>query len=117
MAWGNKYTNRHINYLYKNASQSVGLTQTLLITDRIRDGVSDEIKQTLIPEWFNKPEFFKGGYPVKLSIFHQDILPKDTVCIYLDLDTLVLGNLQRIAALQKKIKISILCYRLRAVWV
>ena len=101
MAWGNKYTNRHINYIYKNASQSVGLTQTLLITDRIRNGVSDEIKQTLIPEWFNKPEFFKGGYPVKLSIFHQDILPKDTVCIYLDLDTLVLGNLQRIAALHK----------------
>ena len=102
MAWGNKYTNRHINYIYKNASQSGGLTQTLLITDRIRDGVSDEIKQTLIPEWFNKPEFFKGGYPFELSIFHQDILPKDTVCIYLDLDTLMLGNLQRIAALHKK---------------
>lgn len=50
MAWGNKYTNRHINYIYKNASQSGGLTQTLLITDRIRDGVSDEIKQTLIPD-------------------------------------------------------------------
>lgn len=101
MAWGNKYTNRHINYIYENASQSVGLTQTLLITDRIRDGISDDIEQKLIPEWFNKPEFFKGGYPVKLSVFHQDVLPKDAICIYLDLDTLVLGDLQHIAALLK----------------
>jgi hypothetical protein len=101
MAWGNKYTNSHINYIYENASQSVGLTQTLLITDRIRDGISDDIEQKLIPEWFNKPEFFKGGYPVKLSVFHQDVLPKDAICIYLDLDTLVLGDLQHIAALLK----------------
>lgn len=101
MAWGNKYTNRHINYIYENASQSVGLTQTLLITDRIRDGISDDIEQKLIPEWFNKPEFFKGGYPVKLSVFHQDVLQKDAICIYLDLDTLVLGDLQHIAALLK----------------
>lgn len=98
MAWGNKYTNRHINYIYNNASQSVGLTQTLLITDRIRDGVSDEIKQTLIPEWFNKPEFFNGGYPVKLSI-------------------LWCWGIYSVSQHYTKIKISILCYRLRAVWV
>ena len=52
MAWGNKYTNRHINYIYKNVSQSGGLTQTLSITDRsylhfegkiLKSGSSEEL--------------------------------------------------------------------------
>jgi hypothetical protein len=100
MIWGEKYSDRYVETLVKSVREhSTTCTQVVLVTDRIRNGLAKEIKQKLIPEFFAKPMYFKGGYVVKLSLFHRDILPRKMPCVYLDLDTIVVGDVGRIAAL------------------
>ncbi|MCX8509215.1 MAG: hypothetical protein ORN49_10125, partial [Rhodobacteraceae bacterium] len=71
----------------------------VLVTDHIRPAVDPIVDQRLIPEFFCNPEFFRPGYAVKLSMFHRPYLPADMPCVFLDLDTLVVGDLGRIADL------------------
>lgn len=100
MIWGEKYSEKYVDTLVKSVKDhSRSCTHVVLVTDRIRNGLSDDITQSLIPEFFNKSEFFKGGYPVKLSVFHKSVLPFDMPCVYIDLDTIIIGNVGIIAAL------------------
>lgn len=101
IAWGSKYSDRHIQYIHENAKKSVGYLSTILITDKLRSNLSDEIEQKHIPEFYDKQEFFRGGLRAKISIFDRTILPKDTVCLYVDLDSLILGDLQSVVKLLK----------------
>lgn len=100
MIWGEKYSDKYVDTLVKSVKDhSRSCTHVVLITDRIRNRLSGDITQSLIPEFFNRPEFFKGGYPVKLSVFHKAVLPSDMPCVYIDLDTIVIGDVGVIAAL------------------
>jgi hypothetical protein len=102
MIWGEKYTDKFVEILVKSVKdRSNSCKHVVLITDRIRGGLSAEIAQKLIPDFYNNPDFFKGGYVVKLSLFHKTILPPDMPCVYIDLDTIVIGDVGRIAALVK----------------
>lgn len=96
--WGDRY---HVGYPNQIASgvadNSPDCTDMLLITDRVHNGLHPRIRQIMIPESFMKPEFFKGGYPVKLSIFLTPGVAPDTRCIFVDLDTVILGDLSRLA--------------------
>ena len=98
--WGEKYSDKFVDVLVKSVKQySKGCTHVVLITDQIRNDLSDNIVQKLIPDFFNQPLFFKGGYVVKLSLFHKTVLPPNMPCVYIDLDTIVVGDAGRIAAL------------------
>lgn len=100
MIWGDKYSDRFVDTLVKSVkSNSKSCTHVVLITDRIRRDVSAEVSQSLIPDFFNNPVFFKAGYIVKLSMFHKAVLPPDMPCVYIDLDTIVTGDVGRIASL------------------
>lgn len=101
IAWGSKYSDRQIQYIHENARKSVGYRSTILITDKLRSNLSDEIEQKHIPEFYDKQEFFKGGLRAKIAIFDRTILPKETVCLYVDLDSLILGDLQSVVKLLK----------------
>src|SRR6056297_874027 len=96
--WGEQY---HVGYPNQIASgvaeHSTGCKDKVLLTDRLREGLDPGIRQVLIPESFMKPEFFRGGYPVKLSIFLTPGVAPDTRCVFVDLDTVVLGDLGRLA--------------------
>lgn len=98
--WGDKYSEKYVNVLVSDVKKnSLTCEAVILVTDRIRSGISDQIDQKLIPDFFNRPAFFKGGYAVKLSLFHKSVLPKNMRCVYVDLDTVVTGDLGRVAAL------------------
>ena len=98
--WGERYHAGYPNQIASAvAAHSPECTDMLLVTDRIREGLHPRIRQVLIPEAFMKPEFFKGGYPVKLSIFLTPGVAPETRCVFVDLDTVVLGDLGRLAAL------------------
>jgi hypothetical protein len=100
MIWGEKYSDKFVDTLVKSVkSHSKSCTHVVLVTDRIRSGMSADIAQNLIPDFFNNPVFFKGGYIVKLSLFHKTVLPPDMPCVYIDLDTIVIGDVGRIASL------------------
>ncbi len=96
--WGVRY---HVGYPNQIASaiseHSPECTDVLLLTDRNRDGLHPSIRQVQIPDDFMRSKFFKGGYPVKLSLFLTPGIANDTRCVFLDLDTIVLGDLGRIA--------------------
>lgn len=99
-SWGQKYSDDYVNVLVRSAlSWSAGCERVVLITDRIRSKVDPVVVQHQIPEFFSQPEFFRNGYVVKLSMFHRPFLPDNMPCIFLDLDTVVVGDLGRIADL------------------
>ncbi|NJM82866.1 MAG: hypothetical protein HC844_10515 [Tabrizicola sp.] len=98
--WGDKYGAAHVNELAGEARrQAPGLTKIVLLTDRHRPDVAPMVSQAAFPDYFQRPEFFQDGYRIKLSIFSRLVLPADMPCLFVDLDTIVLGDLGRIAAL------------------
>jgi hypothetical protein len=98
--WGRKYGSPHVNALARQArALSPGLSEIVLFTDHIREGIDPGIRQTLFPPYFHRPEFFGGAYRAKLAVFSRHLLPPGRRCLFVDLDTIVLGDLGRIAAL------------------
>lgn len=97
--WGDKYSALHINSIVDNVYRySSACAEILLMTDRQRIGVDDRVRQFLISDELNRPEF-KKNYTIKLSLFDPRALPAHTPCVYLDLDTVVTGDLGCLASL------------------
>lgn len=98
--WGSRYGPPHVNGIVEAAYRlSPGLVRVVLMTDRPRAGLDDRIEQKLFPPPFDGPEFFGTGYRAKLAVFSA-VPPKDPMpCVFLDLDSIVVGDLGRIAAL------------------
>lgn len=98
--WGEKYGAAHVNELAVSAMrQSSGLAKVVLVTDRIRPGTDPQISQALFPDYFHRPDFFAGAYRAKLAMFSTAVLPPNMRCVYVDLDTVVMGDLGKIADL------------------
>lgn len=98
--WGDRYSDDYVNQLARSArALSRDCTGVVVFTDRDRSGVDPSIRQARFPAFFDRAEFYRGGYVVKLSVFSRWGLPSDTTCVYLDLDTVVTGDLGRVAAL------------------
>lgn len=98
--WGSRYGAPHVNGIVETAFHlSPGLAQVVLMTDRPRQGMDGRITQKLFPPPFNEPEFFGPGYRAKLAVFSAVEAEAALPCVFLDLDTVVIGDLGRIAAL------------------
>ncbi|WP_422049429.1 hypothetical protein [Shimia sp.] len=94
------YDAKSVNSLAASVLKKASVKPSIvLMTDRIRPDVAPYIHQELIPESFRNPRFFGGGYPVKLAAFGLSKIPQDTPCVFLDLDSVVLGDLTAIARL------------------
>jgi hypothetical protein len=99
--WGDKYPEAEVNYLIENAiaqSQPHPKRVTVL-TDRARPGIHPSATQRAIPDFFLNPQFLGGGCQAKLCIFEEGIIPDDVTAIYVDIDTVILGNLARLTSL------------------
>jgi len=102
--WGDVYSDSYVNELVRAAgSHSPELQDIVLFTDRVRPDIDSVVKQNLFPSFFNRPEFFGHGYRVKISVFSRSCLPASMPCVYLDLDSMVIGDLAKIAALVKNV--------------
>ena len=98
--WGNRYGPAHVNELARQArAHSSTLAEVVLFTDRQRDGIDSNVRQIRFPDYFHRPDFFAGAYRAKLAVFSRDLLPRGRVCLFVDLDTVVSGDLGQIAAL------------------
>jgi hypothetical protein len=101
--WGDAYPDASVNTLVESVRRhSPSLSHVVLLTDRQRSLIDADVKQMLFPAFFHRREFFGHGYRVKLAVFARSVLPLDTPCVYLDLDTMVTGDIGRIAALVKR---------------
>lgn len=98
--WGEKYSSKHVNELARDALRlSAGCVSVVLLADRFRDDIDARVQQKPFPAFFDREDFFTGGYLAKLAMFDRSVLPADCRCVYVDLDTLVIGDLGQVAAL------------------
>ncbi|NGM46867.1 hypothetical protein G5B31_15125 [Rhodobacter sp. SGA-6-6] len=97
IAWGTKYGPDDINALVAAVrAQSRGPARVVLITDRDRPGLAAGIETRPHPPEFLQPPMTGGGCQAKLAMFKPGLLPADMPAIFLDLDTVVLGDVSRL---------------------
>jgi hypothetical protein len=102
MVWGDKYSDQDCNRLIDSTrALSRKCAGVVVLTDRT-DRQLPHAAQVPIAADFNLEHFKKGGLPVKISIFDIPEIPRGATCIFLDLDTVVLGNLDRLAELANR---------------
>jgi hypothetical protein len=101
ICWGDKYGVDIINRLV--ASVELHCTcrpRFVLITDRDRPGLPAHVQCVPFPEHWLEPALKRSGCQAKLVMFEEGILQTDLPAIYIDLDTIVMGDMSRLLALQ-----------------
>ena len=94
IAWGDKYPVAEINLLAQRVrAQTPHPPRVVLITDRARPGLDAAITAVDFPAYWLRPEFCTGGCQAKLAMFEAGVLPTDLPALYIDLDTMVMGDM------------------------
>ncbi|TCL09475.1 hypothetical protein BXY66_1523 [Shimia isoporae] len=100
--WGTKYSVREVNRLIDTVREKASQPfRPVLITDRDRPGLAEDVVVKTFPEGFIKPEMIGPGCHAKLSMFEAGVVPRDLPAVYVDIDTVVLGDLARLLSLPK----------------
>ncbi len=110
IAWGEKYGSADVNALVREVhARGRGPARTVLITDRPRPGLDPGIETRPHPEAFLVPWMKRSGCQAKLGMFAEGVIPADLPAIFLDLDTLILGDVaQLLGAIADEDQIAIL---------
>jgi hypothetical protein len=112
--WGEKYGAGDVNHI---AAQVRARTRRpprmVLLSDRPRPGLAADIETRPIPDFYLAPAFRGPGCQTKIALFEPGVLAADLPAIYLDLDTVIMGDIaelltlldrpQRVAMLQSAI--------------
>ncbi|WP_157791908.1 hypothetical protein [Pseudorhodobacter sp. MZDSW-24AT] len=99
--WGTKYPVAEVNHLIATVCRHAAHPpRVVLITDRQREGLRPGVVQRLIPDFFMAPEMRGAGCQTKLCMFEAGVVPDDLPAVFIDIDTVVLGDLTRLLALQ-----------------
>jgi hypothetical protein len=94
IAWGDKYPVAEINLLARRVRELAAQPpRVMLLTDRDRAGLDPVITPLDFPQHWLRPEFCTGGCQAKLAMFEAGILPTDLPALYIDLDTMVMGDM------------------------
>ena len=100
ICWGTKYPVSIVNRLVRAiAEHSPGVARFTLLTDRDRPGLDPRVTPVRMPDFFCQPALMRAGCQAKLCMFEPGVLPTDLPAIYVDLDTLVFGDLGQALAL------------------
>ena len=96
ICWGEKYDAADVNHLVRSVcAQTADEPRFVLLTDRPRPGVEPRVLTRDIPDFWLRPHFLRGGCQAKLAMFERGVLPDDLPAIYIDLDTVILGDMAR----------------------
>ena len=94
VCWGTKYSTALINNLARSiANKAASQPRFILISDRDRPDLADRIELVRFPEFWLQDRLKTSGCQAKLVMFDHGIVPTDLPAIYVDLDTIVLGDL------------------------
>jgi hypothetical protein len=97
IAWGDRYPVSEINRLVQQVrARSRGLARFVVVSDRPRPGLEAGVELRDIPDWYLNPALRGPGCQAKLCMFEPGVVPSDMPAIFLDLDTLVFGDLSRL---------------------
>jgi hypothetical protein len=94
ICWGNKYPMKLINHLMAQIERYAPTApRFVLICDQPKPGLYAGAITRDFPPFFLNPAFKKSGCQAKLAMFEKGVLPDDLPSIYIDLDTIVLGDI------------------------
>ena len=94
VCWGDKYPIELINHLMCEIERHApSCPRFVLICDEPKPGLRADALTCDFPPFFLNPQFKKGGCQAKLAMFEKGVLPEDLPSIYIDLDTIVLGDI------------------------
>lgn len=93
MKWGTLYPADYVNVLYNACRRHLaGEFRFLCLTDRT-EGLLPEIEARPIPEIGCTPQMWRHGAWPKLSVFAEDLYGLSGRVLFIDLDTVVCGDL------------------------
>ncbi|TGD42052.1 hypothetical protein EEB11_15970 [Pseudotabrizicola sediminis] len=99
--WGTKYPVSEVNHLIDTVCRLASHPpRVVLISDALRDGLRAGVVQRLIPDFFMDPQMRGPGCQTKLCMFEAGVVPDDLPAVFIDIDTVVFGDLTRLLALQ-----------------
>lgn len=96
ICWGEKYNNSDVLRIVEKVRCFPTPPRVLLITDRPRLDAHFGVTEVAIPDFYQPGNF---GSQTKLCMFEAGIVPADLPAIYLDLDTMVMGDLRVLTSL------------------
>lgn len=96
ICWGTKYGTALINNLVRHiAAKATSVPRFVLITDADKPDLLDGVQTVRFPEFWLQPPLKRSGCQAKLVMFEKGILQEDLPALYVDLDTIVLGDLRQ----------------------
>jgi hypothetical protein len=96
VCWGDKYSVELINHLMAQIERHAQTPpRFVLICDQPKPGLRPGAMMRDFPAFFLTPIFKKSGCQAKLAMFEKGVLPEDLPAIYIDLDTIVLGDISK----------------------
>lgn len=96
--WGGKYSTSFVDFLYRSVVENTHeAIRFVCLTDRPESEFRDEIVVKPIPDFGVSRELLTQGCRAKLGVFCPDVLDPDLPTILIDLDTMVVGDVGRIA--------------------
>lgn len=96
ICWGTKYGTPLINNLIRNiAAQAASVPRFVLITDAEKPDLLAGVHCVRFPDYWLQEPLRRSGCHAKLVMFEKGILPEDLPALYVDLDTIVMGDLQQ----------------------
>jgi hypothetical protein len=94
---GDKYGVSIINGLIDSVLQhTAAAPRFVLITDCERDGLHNAVQTVRFPDRWIKPHLKRAGCQAKLAMFERGLIPDEFPVVYIDLDTVVLGDMQQL---------------------
>lgn len=103
MIWGEKYSDEDCNRLIFSALRhSTHCKGVCVLTDRLDRAIDSRATMLPFPDDFDRDDFKKGGLPIKICMFDLPQIPQSDVCIYVDLDSMIVGNLDKLALVAQK---------------
>ncbi|RUS59195.1 hypothetical protein EGN72_14705 [Pseudorhodobacter sp. E13] len=92
--WGDKYDVAVVNRLIcAIATHTKRQPRFVLLSDRARPGLDPRADLRAIPAFWLQEVFRRSGCQTKLSMFEAGVLQDDLPALYIDLDTIVTGDL------------------------
>lgn len=93
MKWGTLYGPDYVNVLYAAAADNITIPFRFVCLTDNADGLRPEVETFPIPEMkLAEGHFAFGGWP-KLSVFARDLYGLRGRCLFVDLDTIILGDI------------------------
>lgn len=94
--WGTKYGVAEVNRLIETVRAGASRPfRTVLISDRERPGLDESVVVRPFDPFFLAEDMRSGGCQAKLVMFEEGMVPDDLPAVFIDIDTVVFGDMCR----------------------